>query len=127
MRKGIKVTFALLMTFMLLVLAACGSTEPASNTGTPGAGSVQRLAKAGMKQPRNKIRSLSKSVSWLQRQGPLESYGKQTIAGFELGLEYATGGTKEVNGHPIEVVVEDTETKPEVAVQKATKLLEEDK
>ncbi|MFP7297476.1 substrate-binding domain-containing protein [Neobacillus niacini] len=59
--------------------------------------------------------------------GALESYGKQTIRGFELGLEYATEGTMEVAGRKIEFVVEDTETKPEVAVQKATKLLEEDK
>jgi branched-chain amino acid transport system substrate-binding protein len=59
--------------------------------------------------------------------GALESYGKQTLRGFELGLEYATQGTMEVAGRKIEFVVEDTETKPEVAVQKATKLLEEDK
>ena len=59
--------------------------------------------------------------------GALESYGKQTKQGFELGLEYATDGTNEVAGKKIEVVYEDTETKPEVAVQKATKLLEEDK
>ena len=58
--------------------------------------------------------------------GALESYGKQTQRGFELGLEYATNGTMEVAGKKIEVVFEDTETKPEVAVQKATKLLEED-
>ena len=59
--------------------------------------------------------------------GLLESYGKQTKQGFELGLEYATDGTMEVAGKKIEVVFEDTETKPEVAVQKATKLLEDDK
>ena len=59
--------------------------------------------------------------------GALESYGKQTKQGFELGLEYATDGTMEVAGKKIEVVFEDTETKPEVAVQKATKLLEDDK
>lgn len=58
--------------------------------------------------------------------GGLESYGKQSTQGFELGLEYATDGTMEVNGHPIKFVVEDTETKPEVAIQKATKLIEED-
>jgi len=58
--------------------------------------------------------------------GALESYGKQTQRGFDLGVEYATGGTMEVNGKKIEIVYEDTETKPEVAVQKATKLLEDD-
>lgn len=58
--------------------------------------------------------------------GALESYGKQTTRGFELGLEYATEGTMEVNGRKIEFIFEDTETKAEVAVQKATKLLEDD-
>jgi len=58
--------------------------------------------------------------------GALESYGKQTTRGFELGLEYATGGTMEVAGRKIEFLKEDTETKAEVAVQKATKLLEDD-
>ncbi|GED65265.1 substrate-binding domain-containing protein [Lysinibacillus fusiformis] len=58
--------------------------------------------------------------------GALESYGKQTQRGFDLGIKYATGGTMEVNGKKIEIIYEDTETKPEVAVQKATKLLEDD-
>ncbi|MFB6465257.1 substrate-binding domain-containing protein [Cytobacillus sp. Hz8] len=58
--------------------------------------------------------------------GALESYGKQTLRGFELGLDYATDGKREVAGRKIEFIVEDTETKPEVAVQKATKLLEDD-
>ncbi|OPD60136.1 hypothetical protein BVG01_06025 [Bacillus anthracis] len=59
--------------------------------------------------------------------GPLESYGKQTMNGFELGLDYATGGTGKVEGKKIKFVVEDTETKADVAVKKATKLLEEEK
>jgi branched-chain amino acid transport system substrate-binding protein len=59
--------------------------------------------------------------------GALEAYGKQTLRGFELGLDYATNNTMKVDGRKIEFIVEDTETKPDVAVQKATKLLEEDK
>ncbi|MEK5271425.1 substrate-binding domain-containing protein [Aeribacillus sp. FSL K6-8394] len=58
--------------------------------------------------------------------GALEAYGKQTVRGFELGLDYATDGTGEVVGKKIKFIVEDTETKPDVAVKKATKLLEED-
>ncbi|MGM9923856.1 MAG: substrate-binding domain-containing protein [Bacillus sp. (in: firmicutes)] len=58
--------------------------------------------------------------------GALEVYGKQTIQGFELGLDYATEGKMEVAGRKIEFIVEDTETKSDVAVKKATKLLEED-
>ena len=37
--------------------------------------------------------------------------------GFELGLDYATGGTGEVDGKKIKFVVEDTETKADVAVK----------
>ncbi|WP_027446688.1 substrate-binding domain-containing protein [Pontibacillus marinus] len=58
--------------------------------------------------------------------GPLEAYGTQTKRGFELGLEYATDGTMEVEGRKVEVVYEDTETDPKVARQKAIGLLEEE-
>lgn len=91
-----------------LVLGACGDDAQPS---TGGEADAQETIKIGV------LASLT---------GALESYGKQTQRGFELGLEYATDGTMEVAGKKIEVVFEDTETKPEVAVQKATKLLEED-
>ncbi|MBM7579680.1 substrate-binding domain-containing protein [Jeotgalibacillus terrae] len=91
-----------------LLLAACGNEADGSGSGGSG---DDDTVKVGV------LASLT---------GALESYGKQTQRGFELGLEYATDGTMEVAGKKIEVVFEDTETKPEVAVQKATKLLEED-
>lgn len=59
--------------------------------------------------------------------GLLEAYAKQTIAGFELGLQYATNGTNEVAGRKIEVLIEDDQLLPDVAIEKATKLLSEDK
>mgnify|MGYP000453999845 CR=1 FL=1 len=46
---------------------------------------------------------------------PLEAFSKQTHTGFELGLEYATDGTMEVNGRPIEIIYKDTQFKPDVA------------
>jgi branched-chain amino acid transport system substrate-binding protein len=46
---------------------------------------------------------------------PLEAYSKQTHTGFELGLEYATNGTMEVKGVPIELIVKDTQFKPDIA------------
>ncbi|MGR5961912.1 ABC transporter substrate-binding protein [Bacillus paranthracis] len=55
--------------------------------------------------------------------GPLESYGKQTVNGFELGLDYATGGTGKVDGKKIKFVVEDTETKADVAVKKSYEVI----
>ena len=109
----------LTLLFLLLISTACSDKQSSTTTKaegekTPTSGEVTEeggTIKIGV------LASLT---------GALESYGKQTRNGFELGLEYATDGTMEVAGKKIEVVFEDTETKPEVAVQKATKLLEED-
>lgn len=107
--KGILVGF---LIFLMIFATACSSDKTEGDTSGNG-------EMAENKEP-IKIGVLASTT------GALESYGKQTLRGFELGLEYATEGTMEVAGRKIEFVVEDTETKPEVAVQKATKLLEED-
>ncbi len=44
-----------------------------------------------------------------------EVFSKQTHTGFELGLEYATNGSNAVKGHPIELILKDTQFKPDVA------------
>lgn len=44
-----------------------------------------------------------------------EVFSKQAQTGFEMGLEYATGGTNTVKGHPIEIIHKDTQFKPDVA------------
>ena len=46
--------------------------------------------------------------------GPLEAYAKQTIVGFNLGLEYATGGTMMVGGKKLVVIEKDDQGKPDV-------------
>ncbi len=46
--------------------------------------------------------------------GPLEAYAKQTITGFQLGLEYATGGTMMVAGRKLVVIEKDDQGKPDV-------------
>ncbi len=45
--------------------------------------------------------------------GPLEAYGKQTALGFQMGLEYATGGTMTVAGRKIVVIEKDDQGKPD--------------
>src|SRR5690606_2960987 len=47
------------------------------------------------------------------KSGPLEAYGKQTATGFNMGLEYATGGTMEVNGRKLVVIEKDDKGKPD--------------
>jgi ABC-type branched-chain amino acid transport systems, periplasmic component len=56
--------------------------------------------------------------------GPLAIYGPMLERGFELGLEYATGGTLEVAGRPIQVIIKDTASDPEKAVSLARELIE---
>ncbi|MBM6617155.1 substrate-binding domain-containing protein [Bacillus suaedaesalsae] len=106
-------SLSLLMLAFVLLLSACSGTTT-TDEGSEG--------NENSKESRKPIKvGVLASMT-----GPLEAYGKQSIQGFELGLDYATDGTREVNGQKIEFIVEDTETKPEVAIQKATKLLEED-
>jgi branched-chain amino acid transport system substrate-binding protein len=47
--------------------------------------------------------------------GPLEAYAKQTETGFNLGLEYLTGGTMTLDGRKIVVIGKDDQGKPDVA------------
>lgn len=49
--------------------------------------------------------------------GPLEAYGKQTAAGFLMGLEYATNGTMAVNGRKLVVLEKDDQGKPDIGKQ----------
>ncbi|MGE7997962.1 substrate-binding domain-containing protein [Lysinibacillus sp. NPDC093190] len=108
----------LLMLTMLMVACNSDGTKDSSTDGKTSEDDSKGTAEEGGTIKIGVLASLT---------GALESYGKQTQRGFDLGIEYATGGTMEVNGKKIEIVYEDTETKPEVAVQKATKLLEDDK
>ncbi|MGX9351505.1 substrate-binding domain-containing protein [Shimia sp. W99] len=45
--------------------------------------------------------------------GPFEAYAKQSHDGLMLGIEYATGGTMEVNGEKIVIIEKDTQLKPD--------------
>ncbi len=111
--KGYQGKWALLglLIFMMVFASACSSDKSSSES------------KGGTNTDKKEPIKIGVLAS---KTGALEAYGKQTLRGFELGLDYATDGKREVAGRKIEFIVEDTETKPEVAVQKATKLLEED-
>ncbi|MET3696322.1 amino acid/amide ABC transporter substrate-binding protein (HAAT family) [Bacillus oleivorans] len=110
---------ALLFVFILFIACACASNTTQESPTPKDQGGNTTPEEEEEKEP-IKIGVLASMT------GALESYGQQTTRGFELGIDYATDGTGEVAGRKIEIIIEDTETKPEVAVQKATKLLEED-
>ena len=102
-----------LALIMVIVLATVFVITGCSSKDTSGdAGEVKSPIKIGG------LTSLS---------GALQDYGNQMQKGFMLGLEYATNGTMEVAGRKLEVIWEDTTTVPDVARERAIKLLDEDK
>jgi branched-chain amino acid transport system substrate-binding protein len=58
--------------------------------------------------------------------GPLEAYTKQSLVGFEMGLEYATKGTNQILGRPVELIVKDTQLKPDLGKQLLTEAFKDD-
>jgi branched-chain amino acid transport system substrate-binding protein len=115
------------LAVLALVLAACKGptptpsptpvppTQPPTPTPAPTAEPTPAYPFAG--QPL-KIGLLT------DNSGPLAIYGPMLERGFELGLEYATGGTLEVAGRPIQVIIKDTASDPEKAVSLARELIE---
>jgi branched-chain amino acid transport system substrate-binding protein len=69
-------------------------------------------------------------LGWLS--GALALYGEQQVRGFELGLEYASGGMQDeegrwvIAGRPVEVIGRDTEGNPEKGVSLALELIEKE-
>jgi branched-chain amino acid transport system substrate-binding protein len=58
--------------------------------------------------------------------GPMAGYGTQALRGFQLGLEYATGGTRRIQDRLIEALVRDDGTDPTRGAAAARALIEED-
>jgi branched-chain amino acid transport system substrate-binding protein len=64
--------------------------------------------------------------------GVMALYGEQQVRGFELGLEYMSGGNMDEEGRyiianrPVEVITKDTEGNPEKGVALALELIEKD-
>ena len=64
--------------------------------------------------------------------GAMALYGQQQTRGFELGLEYASGGVQDaegrwvIAGRPVEVIMRDTEGNAEKGVQLARELIEKE-
>ncbi|WFE76906.1 substrate-binding domain-containing protein [Roseinatronobacter sp. S2] len=48
------------------------------------------------------------------RTGALEAYAAQSQVGLMMGLEYATGGTMEIDGQPLVVIEKDSQLRPDL-------------
>lgn len=116
----------LIMLFMLVtLLAACNDTEEGASSDPEENQEETEENNENESSEEEELEPIKIGVL-ASLSGILEAYGAQTQKGFDLGIEYATDGTMEFEGRKIEVIYEDTETTPEVATQKALKLLEDD-
>lgn len=118
-RKLITIVSLILVCSMALLFAGCGNGSTTEST-APEANTPESKEPVQNLEP-IKIGLLNESS------GAYEVWGQQELRGFMVGLMYATDGTMEIDGRPIEVIVEDTTGDVGVAVQKATKLMEDDK
>jgi branched-chain amino acid transport system substrate-binding protein len=59
--------------------------------------------------------------------GLFEPYAKETETGFMMGLEYLTGGTMEIKGRKIKVIVKDDQSKPDLGRTLLTEAYADDK
>ena len=91
-------TTAIALLTLTVALAGCTASKPTEPT--PG--------KA--EEPKKPI----KIAVVTSRSGAFEAWGTHELRGLEIGLDYATGGKMEVNGHKIEIKVYDDQGKPEV-------------
>ena len=57
------------------------------------------------------------------RTGALAAYGAEYAEGLKLGLQYATSGSNAVNGHPVQLTLQDDGTNPATAVSEAKDLI----
>lgn len=112
--KGRRLIAILLVIMLVVSLAACSNSGNKDSKETAAAGdkAAPSVVKVGIVTSKT---------------GALQAYGEQMIRGFQMGLEYGTKGTNKVGNTEIQLIIEDSENKPEVAKQKAVKLLEEDK
>ena len=92
-------------------------------------GVVARQAARAEEKPLGEVLKIGQ-ISMLS--GVMALYGQQQVRGFELGLEYASGGKQDAQGRwiianrPVEVITRDDEGNPEKGVAAARELIEKD-
>ena len=129
MRKNLGKTISVLLASVLAAaaLAGCGGQGSEAKSETKEA-STPAAATSEASSAAETVSGDPIKIGFIhEASGAYEGWGVQDYKGFMCGLYYATDGTMEINGRPIEVIEEDTTGDVGVATQKATKLLEDDK
>ncbi len=116
--------FALMSTAAVLTVAGCAPSDSGSSGSAdePDGGAstgTEAAAEEGGGEP------VQVGIIYSET-GPLAAYGKQYKEGLEAGIDYATDGTGEVDGTPIELTYRDDAGNPDTAVAAAKDLIGQD-
>lgn len=112
----------------LLVLAGCGGQSAGQKPAEQKPAEQQPVARPdpAAQQPQAARPPIRFGIV-TSRTGGFEPWGSDFLKGFEIGLDYATDGKREVAGRKIELVVKDDQGKPDVGKQMAIEAFEKDK
>ena len=104
----------LFLSLFIVLLVACSNDDNSDSTsGDTASDEGQNTTQEGGTIKVGVLASLT---------GALESYGKQTQRGFELGLEHATNGTTEPQAKKTQPAPKHTKTKPQQPQQKTRRV-----
>jgi len=122
-------TIISIMTIMAILLSAC-ATPTAAPTAEPTAAPTEAAATAApTEEPLGEVLKIGQITS---ASGAMALYSLQQQRGFQIGLEYASGGKQDTDGRyiiagrPVEVIVKDDELTAEKGVSLARELIEKD-
>ena len=121
-------TIISVITILALLLSAC-TTPKATPTPEPTVAPTEAATAAPTEEPLGEVLKIGMITS---ASGAMALYSLQQQRGFEIGLEYASGGKKDAEGHyiiagrPVEVIIKDDELNAEKGVALARELIEKD-
>jgi len=108
MKKLMKITaMIMVLTLCLIMISACGNQGQQNQGGTEAVEPIR-------------IGVL------IEQSGAFEEWGRTEQGGIEIGFDWVTNGTMEIDGRPIELIIRDTASEVNTAVQRATQLIEAD-
>lgn len=122
-------TIISILTIMAILLSAC-ATPTVAPTAEPTAAPTEAVATAApTEEPLGEVLKIGQITS---ASGAMALYSLQQQRGFQIGLEYASGGKQDsegryiIAGRPVEVIVKDDELTAEKGVALARELIEKD-
>jgi branched-chain amino acid transport system substrate-binding protein len=108
---------ALLLAFVMIA-SACGGDDDEGEVSSAGGGDSEEGGDEGGGEP-------IKLGSAIDLSGPVAATGKDALLGMELAVDQLNAG-EGVLGRQVDFITRDNQSKPEVAVEEARKLIEEE-